>query len=231
MKEVQNKYVFAAFIDEIECIDEECIIFSLKTEVELPTIHCYIENSLLKEKSIVITPSECFNITALFSGERHYMKVLDMQNTSKKGEKTVIARLIINPSKTSRRIKEPFEILINNTPAFLSKKCFGDTFLYQNKKYEFTYVKNKNRIEVVSFAKMFGYFPDELLCDDVLVEEERNYKESVELCKKIIKDAPGLKVNLVGNICKIRKKGKCFILKTYDNVKYKCIFLKKESLF
>lgn len=229
MNEVQNKYIFNAYVDDIECIDDECVIFSVKSKFELPTTHCYINNALLKRCLIVITPGEYFKFTTELSKERNCLEISSIQHLNNKKERTIVADLKISPIVSNKQVKEPFEILINNTPAFISKKCKGNSFLCENEKYKFTYRKNMNRLEIISFSKIFHNYTDEQFYDDLLTdEEEMIHSEHVELCKKKIGNMPGLKVKLRGTICSVQNNKEFFYLQDANNARYKCVFVKSR---
>lgn len=253
-------YNFLAVVDEIECIDDECVIFDILDDDNVPTKHCFVKNEILATALVVIAPEKEIEITARYMPEKNCMDVIELKGLSSENKQTVITKYKINPVdsdgylyKVQERIKEPFEILLNNTPATLADKCKCIVPLIEGEKYEFTYEIKQNRIEVTkinwidvfyrqkSFISTFK--PRQLLkmnwitrylCDtDMLKEKEKtiiSFRSFVDLCVSKIAENPGMIVGFTGAVCNIKKtkNNTSFTLEISDEVGYECVIINSK---
>lgn len=152
-------YKFTVIVDEIECMDDECVIFDIKNRNHLPTKHCFVKNGILADALVVIVPEIELEVSARFMPEKNCLDIIELKELGLEKEKTIVNSYKINPVdsdcylyQVQKQIKEPFEILLNNTPATLSNKCSSKGLLIEGKKYEFTYEKKANKLEVIKTA-------------------------------------------------------------------------------
>jgi len=207
-------YKFTGAVDEIECMDVECVIFDVQNKNHLPTKHCFVNNDILVDTLVVITPEKELDISARFIPEKNYMDIIELKEVGFEKEKTILTSYKINPVdsdsylyQVQKQIAEPFEILLNNTPATLSAKCKFKEPLIEGKKYEFTYEKKGNRLEVIKIASVDDlcwrknfllFFTTRQLMRmnclydaDVLTEDEKkinSFRRFVDLCASKITD-------------------------------------------
>lgn len=252
----ESIYNFAAVVDKIECMDDECVIFDVTDDNHIPTRHCFVKNELLAEALIVITPEKELDISARFVPEKNCMDVIEIKDPSFAKERTIVTKCTLNPVdshcylyQVQNQIAEPFEILLNNTPATLSRKCTDKTLLLEGKKYEFTYIKKANRLEVTKIACIDDLFEREnfllsfitrrlttmnyLYDEDDLTEDEKKINSLrcfVDLCVTRSLDSPGMIVDFTGTVCEVTKaeNGISFNLELSNEVEYKCIIIKSQ---
>lgn len=249
-------YKFTGAVDEIECMDVECVIFDVQNKNHLPTKHCFVNNDILVDTLVVITPEKELDISARFIPEKNYMDIIELKEVGFEKEKTILTSYKINPVdsdsylyQVQKQIAEPFEILLNNTPATLSAKCKIKEPLIEGKKYEFTYEKKGNRLEVIKIASVDDlcwrknfllFFTTRQLMRmnclydaDVLTEDEKkinSFRSFADLCASKITDNPGMIVGFTGTVYGINKVENdiSFCLKLSNEVQYKCIVIKSE---
>lgn len=249
-------YKFTAIVDEIECMDDECVIFDIKNRSHLPTKHCFVKNEILADALVVIVPETELEVSARFMPEKNCLDIIELKELGLEKEKTIVTSYKINPVdsdcylyQVQKQIKEPFEILLNNTPATLSNKCSSKGLLIEGKKYEFTYEKKANKLEVIKTAcvdrlcgrkNFLSSFTTRqmmrmncLYDTNVLTEDKKkisSFKSFVDLCASRTIDNPGMIVGFDGTVCEINESENdfSFYLKLSNEVGYKCIIIKSE---
>jgi len=255
-----EKYKVAVVVDDIECMDEECIIFDIKDTNQIPTKHCFVKNEILANTLVVITPEKEIEISARYIPEKNYMDVISLKELNSENEQTIITEYKINSIdsdgylyQVQERIKEPFEILLNNTPATLADKCKCIVPLIEGEKYEFTYEIKQGKLEVTkikwidvfyrckSFISTFS--PRKLLkmnwvtrylCNtDILNENEKiivSFRSFVDLCIAKIAENPGMIVGFTGEVCNVKKtkNSRVFTLELSDKIGYECVIINSK---
>lgn len=249
-------YKFTAIVGEIECMDDECVIFDIKNMSHLPTKHCFVKNKILADTLVVIVPEAELEVSARFMPEKNCMDIIELKELGVEKKKTIVTRYKINPVdsdcylyQVKKQIKEPFEILLNNTPATLSHKCKSEVPLIECRQYEFTYEKKANKLEVIKIASVDNFFGhknfvsafasrhvtrmNHLYEAGVLVEDDKkinSFNRYVDLCVSKTAGNPGMVVGFTGTVCKTSKEENdiSFYLELSNEVRYKCIIINSE---
>ena len=201
-----NNYIFDAIVDDIHCIDDECVIFDIINNIDLPTKHCFISNKLLEKKLIAIKKGVQLRISAAMIFEKNYLKVIDCKDLNFSIIKKIrIMYNIFDKRRKKNRCRKlffnikPFAMYLNRTfPIVTSDKNGIKTILFKGIEYQFVYVNDADGIKIVS-----------------LLSEEKNFTSytNLEKCRKWF-SSPRKKHVLVK--CRFRK-----IYKAFEKHEYK----------
>lgn len=152
-----NNYIFDAIVDDIHCIDDECIIFDIINNTDLPTKHCFINTELLKKKIIIINKGERLRISATMVPEKNYLAITDCKDLNSNILKKIRSIHIIK-CKRKRNNKTSFNsrlrgiYLHNFSPIVASDNDGIKTIIFKGKEHKFEYINENGSIKIVSLS-------------------------------------------------------------------------------